>query len=256
MRLLASHPQIIAHEQYPMEFMPFVVSAVDDREAWLALHLRHYRRILGDEALYASIDAKNISQDHVDAVYRALAFEQGKRAVYFLEKFRSWIDLRPAVTIRSDTRTIMLMRDPRDILLSARAFDKKRGYPGFHNRPFNTDLDVVKFYKQRAYRSLANMNRRVDPVHRFIVLYENLALQPNAQLTSILGWLGLDASPAIVASCCNRAASLEDGTHTTTTSLASSVGRWQSEMSPELNSLFVIHFAALMRRFGYVSGAK
>jgi hypothetical protein len=248
MRLLASHPQVIAHERYPLEFRPFS-AAVYGAESHLGELLLPYWAFDGDdELLRKPLEERGfITTDDALAIYEQLAAIAEKSPRIFVEKFYSLRDPREIAAIDPHARFICLVRDPRDVLLSTRAFDRKRGYRGFAEAEGDTDEHVV--LKFRALYDFVIGN--ADATGAVFVRYEDLVTRAERALCSVFNRLGLQCDAGVAVKCIERAASLEDGRHTTSPSLAASVGRWRSELPGDLGGLYRRHFTHVLQRFEY-----
>jgi hypothetical protein len=235
-RLLSGHPGIVARQDYPLEFRPFAFALFPDDPVLLSSTAPE---ILRPES-FSIADAY--------ALYRAMAERQEKSPQYFAEKLTAWLDTQRIVRAAPDARFLWLVRDPRDVLLSARAFDRKRGFRGFRERDGDCDETVVLKYADA-------FGRLIDGAERTgarLVRYEDLVGgDARAALAEVFSWLELDASATIVENTLRTATNAEDGRHTTSGSPDQSVGRWRSEMSSHLIDLYATHFAAIMPKLGY-----
>ena len=91
---------------------------------------------------------------------------------------------------------IVLVRDPRDVICSALAFNKKRGYVSFGREAVQTDEEYVRWFRG-SVEALANLlDSPVRPVH--LLRYEELIRSPREGLRALFGVLGLDASDATI----------------------------------------------------------
>src|SRR5688572_17334867 len=143
MRLLSSHPAVIARQDYPLEFRPFAFALFPDDQVLrssTAPAISHPEAFLVSDAF---------------SMYRAMAERMGKSPRYFVEKFTADLDVRRVVEATPEARFLWLIRDPRDVLLSARAFDRKRGFRGFRERDGDTDETVVVKYAVRFSKLMA-----------------------------------------------------------------------------------------------------
>lgn len=151
------------------------------------------------------------------------------------------------IEIDPKARFIFLVRDPRDTLLSARDFDRKRGHRGFVEQDGDTDELVVLKYRYLFGWLIAN----AEATGAMVVRYEDLATSSEVTVSAILRALDLDADTAIVTQSILTANSSEDGEHTTSPTLAASVGRWQSQLTDGLRDLYRTNLGDVLRRFGY-----
>ena len=168
--------------------------------------------------------------------YYAIAAEaQGKTGGRFIaEKFNLNQSLRAAARLLfGELREIVLVRDPRDFLCSARAF-WKTGKP-----------ELMATLRSES-TILEHIHREARPDVLF-VRYEDLILDPEPTRHRIYNFLGLDLShrlevppdPELLAR------------HATTSSPAASVGRWARELAKGESEACCTEFDGFMRLFGY-----
>lgn len=247
MRILASHPEVAAHTEYPLEFRLFGHFAFPhDLVAARNVQSGRYRFPGDQDLLYGPISrSEKLALPQVKAIYAAIASD--KKPKFFVEKFHQPLHVDQVKAITPNARFILLTRDPRDVFLSARSFNKKRGRPGFQERVGDTDEDVVLRYVDVFGRLVSSLGT-ANPVR---VRYEDLAASPHETVTNLFRSLGLASTWQTVSTCIDRAAAMENGTHTTSESLSSSVYRWRREMAQELQGLFTRHLGFAFDRFGY-----
>jgi hypothetical protein len=149
--------------------------------------------------------------------------------------------------IYADARQILLVRDFRDVWLSARSFNKRRGSAAFGRDQFADDLAWL--------RGLAYSSRQMRRAHEaagprtLLVRFEQLMRDPHATLEQLFVSLGVDASRerirAIVAGVDGDTAS-----HRTSAAPALS-GRWRTEMTAYELMVSSEAFGDDLRYFGY-----
>ncbi|MEQ8379662.1 sulfotransferase family protein [Parvibaculum sp.] len=253
MRLLASHPSIVAHERYPLEFPPFRSLAFpSDTEALHILEAKRWRFDSDEELLYRPLaEQRYPTETGIQRIYAKIAEEQGKSSPrYFAEKCLPDADIPGAMKRFPDLHVITLLRDPRDIFVSARAFNEKRGVKAFAEKFAETDEDVVLYNRQRYVALLRNY---AGSPNRTIVKYEDLITESGEVLRRLFGWLDIDASAETSRHALTRARQLEDGRHITSQSMAASVGRWRTEMPEPVLELHRRHFGDILTDLGYPS---
>ena len=89
-----------------------------------------------------------------------------------------------------------------------------------------------------------------------LVRYEDLALQPQETLAGVFGFLGIDASEAVVADALRSGADERSFTgHGTSATLEQSVGRWEREGDESFRAMLneVLHDGLV--EFGYAEAA-
>jgi len=156
--------------------------------------------------------------------------------------------------IYADSREIILVRDFRDVWLSARSFNRKRGVLSFSRDKFPNDLAWLRgmaFTARQIRLAHANAGPRAQ-----LVKYEDLLAEPRQTLERILHGLGVDASADRVSAIFDDAARRENSsTLSHRTSLTHNAsGRWQSEMTPEEKTVASELLGEELRYFGYETG--
>jgi hypothetical protein len=290
MKLLTSHPEIVVYRRFPYESAP--------AKYWL-----HMLRVLSDpsnflesadadsfhnelhwvgqnpyweESVFEQPALENWSartyverlaafcQTNIDDWYLTLARNQRQTApVYFAEK-HMWPNFLPVVTweLYPAAREVFLVRDPRDMALSIMAFDERRGFTGFGRPAGATDEDYLRGeVRQMAHDLRKSWIARRERAH--LLRYEDLVFQPEETLTALVEYLGLDASPPMIAQMLELGAQpVPDlpGTsydtsmvsqHRTSEDLERSIGRWERERDGRFAELCDEVFGEVLDDFGY-----
>jgi hypothetical protein len=116
--------------------------------------------------------------------------------------------------IYQDAREIFLVRDFRDVWLSARSINRRRGLASFERSKFPNDLEWL--------RGLAFSSRQIRLAHTAtgpqaqLIKFEDLMRDPHSTLSHMLSQLGVDGSPARVGAMISEANSTELTTHNLT----------------------------------------
>jgi hypothetical protein len=152
--------------------------------------------------------------------------------------------------IYSGAWDVFLVRDFRDVWLSARSFNRKRGGASFGREGFASDLDWL--------RGLAFSTRQLRLAHvaagpnALTLRYEELMRDPAPALTRVLAGLGLDAAPDLVRHLVAAAgAGNRDAEQHRTSEPGGDVERWRTEMTPEEMAAAADAFGEDLRYFGY-----
>lgn len=152
--------------------------------------------------------------------FSASARATSDRLTHYAEKVTEWI---PAV-IRNDVpcRTINLVRDPRDVFLSARDFVRVRGAVGFGMGDGTSELDAAR-HTAHAWLSYAE-NARADRTRpdTIALRYEDMVQEPETSAARLSAFLGLQLVPA-------EAPAEYLDLHRTSVDVSTSVGRWLRE---------------------------
>ncbi|MGD9850220.1 MAG: sulfotransferase [Nitrospirales bacterium] len=258
MQLLGAHPEVAVRLKYPMEttFARKKFHGIIDGVTHLCqTHVKSCPSIQ---------EAKNEIQTKVTAFidkevleigrwYQTLHYEQSGNIIapkYFAEK-----NLSPEWFVWEacpNAKEIFLVRDPRDMICSSLAFNRKRGRLAFGRQDVGTDLEYV------AHRASMMRPWVVEPWlarrdRSLLVRYEELILNGPEVLMGIFQYLGIEATPSRVnASLEAIEASGEIAKkHSTTEVPFQSIGRWRSEMSSDMISVCNKEFVDFLSIFKY-----
>lgn len=249
MRLAASHPRIVAYEQYPLEFRPALFSLYPDYPIMGDMRAGSWQFENDQELLHEFLrTGRRLPYENVVKIYAALSRPLSKDPLYFIEKCPVGLDLARAQAALKEFRCVLLVRDPRDVVLSVMAFNRKRGSYALREKEGDTDEELIMKFK-RGYDHVISKLSTIEHAH--LVRYEDLAVSGESALAALFAWLGVENDPRTVRRCIARAASMEDGRHRTSMSLESSVERWRREMPAHWDELCSRHFGSILAQFGY-----
>jgi hypothetical protein len=290
MQMLASHPEVVVFRRFPYESAPakywlhslrvlsepanFVESALPDTFDknlwWVGNNPYHDDRVYEQAGLSDWFARSHIAtmaafaQQTIDDWYTTLARTQAQQNVsYFAEK-HMWPNYLPVLTweLYPRAKEVFLVRDFRDMARSILAFDEKRGYAGFGRPDDADDEDYLRGDLRKMASDLrGSWQARRDRAH--LVRYEDLVLEPNETLTSMLEYLEVDASPERVAAVLARGSEdvlslpgfsyepSELAAHKTLPDLKTTIGRWRTEGDEPLRAVTEEVFADALREFGY-----
>jgi hypothetical protein len=156
--------------------------------------------------------------------------------------------------IYGGARELFLTRDFRDVWVSARSFNDKRGVAAFERDKFPDDIAWL--------RGLAYTSRQMRLAHAAAgpgaqaVQYEQLMRDPAGTLARMLAQLGVDSSAARIGAMlaeAARATGPDTASHRTSPE-NDSVGRWRAEMSAAEKAVAAEAFGEDLRYFGYAVG--
>jgi hypothetical protein len=281
MRLLAHHPDVVVHPQYPYELgiakywahMLRVASAPADHvdsshpETFTAegRHIGH-NPYFGDflaetpelnRCLAATQPALlgACAQQAIDEFYGEVAASTGGGAPRFFAE-KSLPDHVPDVLadLYPRARELILVRDIRDVICSAVAFDAKRGRRSFGRESLDDDLGFVSQLHMDLGRLVRSWQRRESTA--LLVRYEALITAPVETLTDTFRHLGVACTPPVVATVLEAAGATtaELDAHRTTVSASASIGRWRTDLSkvhPDLPERCAELFSPLLAELGY-----
>jgi hypothetical protein len=187
------------------------------------------------------------ARDEITHLYQILAPQKASSVI--VEKFdaASQLGLYFIRDLFSDFRPIFLIRDPRDIILSVRSFNEKRGHYGFH------EGNALQFSSQVL--SLAGILRRLERYYdhldgpKMLVKYEDLVRNPTGVIQQVFGFLGINHSPQEIAKLLTGCPIQE--THLTSFSPEASIGRWKHELTQSQKEEVNWILQPAISRFGY-----
>ena len=289
MRLFSQHPSIITSESYPYEFlvsqywmqMLNILSQPRHPQKFYGAYFYEEYQSIGPNPYYgkADGDAANdwLGRDYpeqladfcrqsIDNLYQHMGCAQGKllpqlsgntnnhqhQPLYFVEKFLPNPHRKLLLEVYPQAKEIVLVRDFRDILCSALAFNTKRKYLSFGRQRVDSDREYIQTtIKNTAANLLGIWRQRKEQVH--LVRYEDLILAPEQTLSDIFAYLNLDHSSSTISKILAQAS--EDTPklkyHRTTDSPQESIGRWQKDLEPSLKALCTEVCREALEQFGY-----
>jgi len=175
--------------------------------------------------------------------FSASARAADERFTHYGEKVPEW--LPAALRDEVPCRVIGLVRDPRDVFLSARAFVRARGAVGFGMQPGTTELEDARNTAHKLlcyYENTRSVGPRSDAI---TIRYEDLARTPMDCAARVSAFLELDLEPAAA-----PAGYLDS--HRTSADVEASIGRWKREpLSPSVRVCLETHLLQLLTEHGY-----
>ena len=279
MRLLSEHPEIVVHRWHPYELRtarywwhllktlseprdPYHSAQADrfqTNKQWVGYNPFYPEPIAVTPGLgewmgrdYVE-DLTRFCQRCAEETYLRIAAGQGQSNVkYMAEKHRAdnlpWLvwELYPKA------KEIFLVRDFRDVYSSMLAYNEKFGRRAFGPAHIESDADFASFLRNSTIRNLSrSWPKRQDRAH--LIRYEDLITRPTEILHGVLTYLELDASDATIDGMIDRASAEnpEMKRHLTSSEVSTSLGRWKSSLSPELQSVANSAFSDVLQQFGY-----
>ena len=279
MRLLSEHPEIVVHRWHPYELrtarywwhmLKTLAQPRDPYHSAQADHFQTNKQWVGYNPFYPEPitvtpglrewmgreyieDLARFCQRSAEETYLRIAAGQGQSNVtYMAEKHRAdnlpWLvwELYPKA------KEIFLVRDFRDVYSSMLAFNQKFGRRAFGPAHIETDAEFATFLRNGTIRSLSrSWPKRQDRAH--LIRYEDLITKPQETLHGVLTYLELDASDEMVNGMIDRASveNPEMSRHLTSSDVSTSLGRWKSSLTPELQTVANSAFGDVLQQFGY-----
>ena len=164
-------------------------------------------------------------------------------ATHYAEKVPFWL----AAIVREvmPCRVIHLVRDPRDVFLSARAFARVGPALGFGMEAGTSEMDQARHTAHGLLTFAENEAADRERGDRCLVRYEDWAEHPDAVVRQLNRFVALDLSAG-------DAVDRIFDSHATSADLGASVGRWRHEpFSREPRMLIERHLARQLVDYGY-----
>ncbi|MGA9334834.1 MAG: sulfotransferase [Rudaea sp.] len=265
--LLHSHPAVLGRREYPYESRLGIRLA----EEWFAnmqpaiyepplargsngidQNLRAITEILDRpcaeddgrmEHLFTSLRLQY--RQRIIALYKMLTPSQS--ACVITEKLGVHWDLKLISGLFDRVRPIFIVRDPRDLLVSMRAFNERRGVYEFHESHAK-NLDALLSIMSSNLRHLV---RQYDEwkSDKLLIRYKDLIANPGDVLVRVLQFIGIDSSSQTVMNALEQANT--HIAHITAASAEASVERWRSALTSSEVAKVNWFFEPFLRRFDY-----
>lgn len=213
------------------------METIDDGEGFETMGILPQRYVGDLSAAFASI-----VHPFVAAFYAQVRGEHGGEDAYFGDKVLSHNDLAFAVEQFPDAYYVELVRDVRDVIVSSYAFEQKQP-AAWQGAPFETRCRHLDAFFTRTQELLEGRKR-------LLVRYEDLVSDNAETMGRVLAFLGLEVTGDVHAYLEGPARELFSSQGTSATP-GSSIGRWQSEMTEEQQSMANRVLATHLERFGY-----
>lgn len=168
-------------------------------------------------------------------------FEHKPYPIYWAEKGQEHILLFERLGIRY-WKMILLIRDPRDHVVSTRKFNEKRGWYDFGWEPGFTDMDYVRKMLPEYKIWLDRAIHCENDEYNILVRYEDLTRNLSSTASALAGWLNVELDPRVI---------VRHEEHITSNSVEASVERWKGELSDEVVGYITDNLGDEMKQLGY-----
>jgi LPS sulfotransferase NodH len=278
MRFLHAHPQVVVEGNYPFErdllnrgissFKKLTLPTTHDnsyaysKESITKPYINLLQvasrmpRLDSDEGkwlLDAQAETARYVKTCVDLFYKRLAIAQGKRPKAFAEKLldfnHQYIDF---LEMYDNAHIIVLVRDPRDKLVSQLAFDRKRKLDGGWYLGSDGTLGSFLYHmKEQMWMSTQILHR--FPKRATEIRYEDLLIQPHAILRSLFERLSLKNDRATLTKIVEEVdrTNPEYVHHMTATQPQESIRRWKTQLDAEVAATFSFFLEDELKAFRY-----
>ncbi len=190
-------------------------------------------------------------QGRIEQLYAGIAPAPLEAKEYFVEKVPSGGIPDLVREVYPESKEILLVRDFRDVVCSALAFNKRRGVTSFGRQLVASDEEYIRKMRESGIGLLTHWRQRESDI--MLVRYEELILQPKSVLGSVCRSLAVEDSDDMIISILEEAAVTTAGmtAHRTTPDSLSSVGRWRVDMTDEQKSIASESLGEVLEAFGY-----
>ena len=145
-------------------------------------------------------------------------------------------------------RSIWLLRDPRDEMVSIKAFNAKRGHLGFGWGENDTDETYARRLCRNRRAFLVRLAEMRTDEREIGVRYEDLVQDGRREIERLSDWLGLPLrGPSAFRDRKIRKL------HMTAPDAASTVERWRGELDADVQGIFAEELGDELRRLGYAA---
>ena len=191
----------------------------------------------------------------IDRCYDLVAARTGKTGAKFLVEKQ----VRPDVVntllwLYPSVKLILLTRDPRDVVRSARDFNAKRAEQGFYRQFVDNDEEWIDL-QSRLLCSFVDVFDNHPPADRLHVPFEEFMADTRGTLRRVCEFLDIDRSQMAIGAM--ERAVLEETPESTfhrTRPSGKEVGSWREAVSPAHARRIVRGAGPFMQRFGYEPG--
>jgi len=282
MQMLSGHPEILTSNFYPYEvkqssyWMHLLKILADPADFTNSTHPDGFERNFGFighnpyshqvsvrqfktpgayEELYNAkypADIIDFCTSRIDDFYEVVEKDENKQgARLFAEKFiPSHIQFLLA-DIYTSPKEIILTRDFRDVICSARSFNQKRNDQGFGRNRASDEKDWVRRVFASGARNLVRAweARKDNALH---VRYEDLVKSTESELKRIFNYLEIDCSPLLLKSIASKTMhTATSSDHRTSNSAEQSIERWRTDLPEDLLSYCNESLRSELEVFGY-----
>jgi hypothetical protein len=149
-------------------------------------------------------------------------------------------------------KSVILVRDLRDMLCSYVAFDRKRGISEFSDG-LHRNADAYFTTLTRYASALIDVQTN-KPDDTLVVRYEDLVLNLRPTLTNLFEFCEVENSLSIIEACVKESKSDRDfqEIHATSSNPQLSIGRWRNDLNDGMLAFYEEHLRTINAHFGYV----
>lgn len=256
MQLLGTSDQIVFDRRYPAEYRFLSYFARMSRQMTEpfdpAVHVGVTPFFFGAEPAWGPVPFETDVVDIeglANPLFRSMwaAWSQHARSTNAIARFyaeKVAVDVGVFERAGIPVKVIDLVRDPRDVVASIRAFTPA-DQEWFHRKHGQSERDFLVGFVARFRDGLERVRGPLD-ANRIVVRYEDLVSDFHETSTRIAAWLGIELhADAVLAQQSNYRH------HRTTGSVAESIYRWRQDLTSDDAAFVGEELRDLMTEFGY-----
>jgi hypothetical protein len=197
----------------------------------------------------------------IDDFYQFVARDKPRGSgtpLFFLEKAGpNSITANLLLEAYESPKELLLVRDFRDMLASILAYNRKWGYEGFGRDTVDTDAEYIDQLARDVRLLYERWAARRNEL--LVVRYEDLILSPVTTLEEVFAYLDVDESAQTVEAvrlAASKSAEAAQVQHQTSRSQDQSVGRWCTDLTPELIDRSQRALGPYLDAFGYTTSRE
>lgn len=280
MKLISSHPEIVTQDRFPyedksalfwMRAAAVLSTPADLIRSTRGIEFELQRFFIGYSPFFHNTNLPNMNakaarwaretlpkscykffMSLIDGYYDSVAQDCRKpSAKFFVEKASHGALPSMMRELYPQSKEVFLIRDPRDVVVSIREFNKRRGFDDFGADKFDSDSGFVSYLGGALKGMLVEWTRRRES--SFLLRYEDLVAEPEETTRQLFGYIGVPNGSDIVSAALERILSVDDSSryHITSSSIEHSVGRWKTELPETLREMCNCEFRPFLDHFGY-----
>lgn len=203
---------------------------------------QRFAKTLGRVNLPSTEDSPDLAERLLIGLWSGLCEHSASGRRFYAEKSVG-MSLPPLVAALKP-RMLYMVRDPRDIVVSVREFNRKRGFARFGRDADEDDLSyavrMMPMYRTMLRDSVEG--RGEGTATALTARYEDMVVSLSGTGSRLERWLGIGFDHLEVT---------DAGEHATSTTPEESMGRWRTELAPDCIEFFEGSLRTLLEAHGY-----
>jgi len=192
-------------------------------------------------------------KSNIDYYYDMIEVSQGQKLCkYFGEKLLPSHIQRVFWSNYSNAKEIIVIRDFRDVVCSAMAFNKRRNSQKFGRNLADSDEQWIRNMRERGVeRILRALDERGDKI--YLLKYEDFIYMPEKKIYEICEYLNINVNNKDVKNIMERANKKDISLkyHQTSADPKKSIGRWKTDMNENIKDICRKVFGDALVKLGY-----